>query len=92
MRNEERERLREACAEELRELREADDDETTDAVIDAAARTAARVQQLSRPESDAPRAWHKNSTVRIVGAIIGAVLASAVAALFDALSKAGVIK
>lgn len=89
----ERDRLREHCTRELRELREADDDETTtpEVVVDAAARAAARTaRQLSRPDSDAPaRAWHETNAGK--GAI-GAVIAAVAGIIVAALRQAGLLK
>lgn len=89
-RNDERDRLRHACAEELAELRDADEDETS--AVDVAAETAARtVRQLSKPDSDAParQPWHR-TPVGKGGAIVA--LLSALGALLEALRQAGILK
>lgn len=88
----ERERLRASFESDLSELRDVDDDETTDAAIEVAARTAARVQQLSRPELelDAKPPWHRTPAGK-VGAIVAATL-SALGALAEGLRQAGVFK
>lgn len=86
-RHDERDRLRQACTDELSDLREADDNETSDVMLDVAAKTAARTaRHLSKPDSDAPpRAWHQKPASK-AGAILTLIglLAAAIKALQDA--------
>lgn len=98
-RNDERDRLRQACADELRELYEADDDETTtpEVVADVAARTAARTaRQLSRPDSDGPVApprWYQTPAGKGgLAAVITALVTALVAGIVQGLQQAGVLK
>jgi hypothetical protein len=88
-RNDERDRLRQACADELRELREADADETSEVVADVAARTAARTaRQLSVHDTDPPEP-KKPKPVALAAAIISlmGVLAAVAEAFRQAFAK-----
>jgi hypothetical protein len=89
-RNDERDRLRSACERELDELREADEDETSE-VADVAAETAARTaRQLSKPDSDAPAARKKHGPAAVFAALVA--LGAAATAALEALRQAGVLK
>jgi hypothetical protein len=91
-RNDERDRLRTACQHELAELREADEEETSEVVADVAAKAAARTaRHLSKPDSDAPerQPWHRTPAGK-TGAILA--LLSALGALIEALRQLGLIK
>jgi hypothetical protein len=92
-RHDERNRLRDACTRELEELREADEDETSEVVLDMAAQAAARTaRQLSKPDSDAPprQPWHLTGHGRMGAALVA--LISIAAAIVEALRQAGLLK
>jgi hypothetical protein len=89
-RQSERDRLREQCVQDLRSLREADDDETSDVIAEAAAQAAARTaRQITLPDSDAPPK-KKQPAHKVAAAVV--TLGACAWAVLEALRQAGVLK
>jgi hypothetical protein len=90
-RQSERDRLREQCVQDLRSLREADDDETSDVIAEAAAQAAARTaRQITLPDSDAPPRKKAQPAHKVAAAVV--TLGACAWAVLEALRQAGVLK
>jgi len=89
-RSDELDRLRRESESTLRELEDADDDEVSGVIAEAAAQAAARTaKQITIPDSDAP-AKKKPGGATVAAALI--TLVSAIAGLLEVLRQAGWLK
>lgn len=95
-RSDDRRRGREETERGLRELEDADWDETSEVAVkaasDAAAKTAARLSRpdTDPPESEIPKPWHRTKAAKAGGTI--AAILTAIASLLAALQQAGLLK
>jgi hypothetical protein len=96
-RNDDRRRMREDTERGLRELADADWDETSEVVASAAAKAAAKTaHRMSRPDTDSPDSiaakppWHRTPAAKAGGAI--AAVLTALASLLAALQQAGLLR
>jgi hypothetical protein len=94
-RSDERHRLREDTERGLRDLEDADWDETSEVVASVAAKAAAKTAaRLSRPDSDAPdseqrKPWHRTPAAKTGGIL---ALLAALGAVLKALRDLGILE
>lgn len=95
-RNDDRRRQRDETERGLRDLADADWDETSEVVASAAARAAAKTAaRMSRPDTEdgdsvMPTPWHRKPAARVTGT--AAAVLTAIGSLLALLQQLGVLK